>query len=113
MSRRNFFIRAIATIAGDLAAGCAMASACTWVIQAAAVGLFMSFVLWLMALVASLALSQFVVHPITTTLLSDHKLDEGAAALSRVLHSSAGVAADVWQWAQALRPERVRYARAR
>jgi hypothetical protein len=30
---------------------------------------------WLLAAIASLALSQYVIHPATKVLLSDHKLD--------------------------------------
>ena len=79
-SRRNFLIRTIATLAGDIAVGIAVASACTWVIEFAALGLFMSFVLWLLTVVATLALSQYVVHPVAQALLSDRKLDDGIAA---------------------------------
>jgi hypothetical protein len=63
-SRRNFFIRAVAAFAGDFAVGFSMAVACTWIIQGAALGVFLSFVLWLVALIAALALSQYVVHPL-------------------------------------------------
>ncbi|MBK6470325.1 MAG: hypothetical protein IPF94_06200 [Betaproteobacteria bacterium] len=79
-SRRNIFIRAIGTLAGDLAVGIALASACTWVIQTAALGVFLAFVLWLLAVVASLAVSQHVVHPVAKALLSDRRLDDGIAA---------------------------------
>jgi hypothetical protein len=99
-SRHNFFIRAIGTLAGDTAAGLAMAAACTWIIQSAALGLFLSFVMWLIAIVATLALSQYVVHPIANTLLSDHKLDEGIAAVSSGWRAAAGAALDLWQLTQ-------------
>jgi hypothetical protein len=95
-SRHNFIVRAVGTLAGDAAAGIAMASACTWIIQSAALGMFLSFVAWLIAIVATLAISQFVVHPIATTLLSDSKLDEGIAAVTAACRATAGAALDLW-----------------
>jgi hypothetical protein len=44
-ARRNFFIRSIATVTGDIAIGYALASICVWVIQFASLGLFLSFLL--------------------------------------------------------------------
>ena len=73
--RRNAVIRFVAAITGDIAVGLAMASLCSWIIQAAALGLFLSFLLWLIAALLSLALSQYLVHPGIKFLLSDHKLD--------------------------------------
>ena len=74
-SRRNVLIRTISTIAGDIATGLAVASACIWIIETAALGLFLSFLIWLIGTLLALALSQYVVHPALTVLLSDHKLD--------------------------------------
>lgn len=76
-SRRNTLIRTITSFTGDIALGLAMASACTWIIQSAALGIFMSFMLWLLVVILSLALSQYLIHPASQLLLSDHKLDEG------------------------------------
>jgi hypothetical protein len=59
-----------------------MASAAVWIIESAALGLFLAFVVWLLAGIAALALSQFVVHPATKVLLSDQKLDLTVTALS-------------------------------
>lgn len=73
--RRNAVIRFVAAITGDIAVGLAMASLCSWIIQSAALGLFLSFLLWLIAALLSLALSQYLVHPGIKFLLSDHKLD--------------------------------------
>ena len=81
-SRRNLIIRTIATITGDIAAGLAMASAAVWIIETATLGLFLAFLVWLLAGIAALALSQFVVHPATKVLLSDQKLDIAVTALS-------------------------------
>ena len=91
MSRRNYFIRTIAAFTGDFAVGFSMAVACSWLIQYAALGLFLSFLLWLVAIVAALALSQHVVHPLTAALLSDRKLDRGVEILS----SLAGTAREL------------------
>lgn len=81
-SRRNALIRTVAAITGDIATGIAVASACLWLIEAATLGLFLSFMLWLLALLVSLALSQHLVYPATQLLLSDQKLDAGLAALA-------------------------------
>jgi len=74
-SRRNILIRTVATIAGDIATGVAVASTCIWIIEAATLGLFLSFLLWLTGTLVALALSQYVVHPALTVPLSDSKLD--------------------------------------
>ena len=99
-SRRNFFIRTVGTVAGDFAVGFTMAVACTWIIEAAALGLFLSFLLWLLAIVASLALSQYVVHPLAAALLSDRKLDRGMELLSSLGRTASdlglGVGSPVW-----------------
>jgi hypothetical protein len=81
-SRRNIIIRTMATITGDIAAGVAMASVALWIIETAALGLFLSFLMWLIAAIAALALSQLVVHPACKVLLSDQKLDLAVNALS-------------------------------
>jgi hypothetical protein len=81
-SRRNIIIRTVATIAGDIAVGVAMASACVWIIEAAALGLFLSFLLWLLTAILSLALSQYVIHPAVKVLLSDSKLDLAVDAVT-------------------------------
>lgn len=64
-----------------------MAAACVWLIEAATLGLFLSFLVWLIGSLLALALSQFVVHPAVAVLLSDRKLDQvldGASGLSHV-----------------------------
>ena len=59
-----------------------MASAAVWIIETATLGLFLGFLVWLLAGIAALALSQLVVHPATKVLLSDQKLDLAITALS-------------------------------
>ena len=81
-SKRNILIRTVATIAGDIATGVAVASACLWLIETAALGLFLSFLLWLIGTLLALALSQYVVHPALTVLLSDSKLDLAVDAVT-------------------------------
>jgi hypothetical protein len=81
-SRRNIIIRTVATLCGDVATGVAMASAALWIIQAATLGLFLSFLLWLLSAILALAFSQYVVHPAASVLLSDRKLDMGIKAVS-------------------------------
>ena len=99
-ARRNFFIRAIGTVAGDFAVGFAMASACIWIIQSAALGLFFGFLLWLVAIFVGLALSQYVVHPVAASLLSDRKLDDGIAAVDAAARSASDAAQRLWRWVQ-------------
>jgi len=87
-TRRNTFIRTVATVCGDIAAGAAVAAACVWIIESAALGLFLSFLVWLIGTLLALAISQFVVHPAAVVLLSDRKLDravEGMADLAGVV----------------------------
>ena len=88
-SRRHLFIRTVAAFAGDFAVGFAMASACIWVIQAAALGLFLSFLLWLLAAIAALSLSQYVVHPVVSFALSDHKVDQAIDMGARLVRSAS------------------------
>lgn len=81
-SRRNIIIRTVATIAGDIATGVAVASACIWIIETAALGLFLSFLIWLLGTIAALALSQYVLHPALSVALSDCKLDLAVDAVT-------------------------------
>ena len=81
-SRRNIIIRSVATVVGDIATGVAVASACVWLIEAAALGLFLSFLVWLLGTLIALALSQYVVHPALTVVLSDAKLDLAVDAVT-------------------------------
>ena len=83
-SYRRTAIRTVVALAGDIAATAAIAVACAWIIETAALGLFLSFLTWLLGLVISLALSQYVVHPALSVVLSDAKLDWSIAALSQL-----------------------------
>lgn len=81
-TRRNLIIRTVATIVGDFTTGMAIASLAVWIIETAALGLFLSFMVWLISALVALALSQYVVHPALTVVLSDHKLDVAVQAVS-------------------------------
>jgi len=81
-TRRNTFIRAVATVTGDIAVGAAVATACLWLIESAALGLFLSFLVWLIGTLLALAFSQYVVHPAAAVLLSDRKLDQAVDGLA-------------------------------
>lgn len=81
-ARRNTFIRTVATVCGDIAVGAAVATACVWVIETAALGLFLSFLVWLVGMLLALAISQYVVHPAAAMLLSDQKLDQAMDGLA-------------------------------
>jgi O-antigen ligase len=105
MSRHTFFIRAVASITGDITIGYAMASACVWVIQSAALGFFLGFLLWLLTIIAALSLSQYVVHPAVAALLSDRKLDQSLAVTADALRTGAEAAKHLWGWAQQVRAD--------
>jgi hypothetical protein len=81
-SQRNTLIRSVAGLTGDVAVGVAIASACLWLIEFAALGLFLSFLSWLLAAIVALALSQYLVHPTIKLLLTDRKLDRAVAGLA-------------------------------
>jgi VanZ family protein len=81
-SRRNIIIRTVSAVAGDIAVGLAVASACIWIIEAAALGVFLSFLVWLLGALAALAVSQYVLHPALTAALSDRKLDLAVEAVT-------------------------------
>lgn len=87
-NRRNFFIRSIAVVAGDIAIGTALASACLWLIDAATLGLFLSFIAWLLTALLALAVSQHVIHPTVQVLLSDRKLDAAVDTIHSLLQSA-------------------------
>lgn len=87
-SRRNVIIRTVAAVCGDIATGLAIASACVWLIEAATLGMFLSFLVWLLGTLVALALSQYVVHPALAVLLSNRKLDrsmDGLTAMAELL----------------------------
>lgn len=79
---RYSMLRSIVSLAGDIGAAIAVASACSWIIESAALGLFLSFLLWILGLIVSLAISQYVVHPTIQLVMADDKLDRGRAAAS-------------------------------
>ena len=87
-SRRNTVIRTVAALCGDIAVGVALAAACAWVIEAAALGLFLSFLLWLVGTLLALALSQYLVHPAVQLVLSDRKLDAACKALASLTNAA-------------------------
>lgn len=83
-SRRNILIRTMASAAGDVATGIAFATACAWFIEAAALSLFLAFLAWLLAVLLSLALSQYLVHPAVRLVLADRKLDGTVFAIQKL-----------------------------
>ena len=89
-SRRNFWIRTLAGVAGDIGIGVALAGACLWIIESAALGLFLAFLLWIIALLLGLSFSQYVVYPTVSAVLSDSKLNDTINAFS-------AMASPLWQ----------------
>ena len=102
-SRRNCFIRTIAAFTGDFTVGFALASACVWVIQFATLGLFLSFLLGLIALICALAMSQLIVHPAVQFALSDRKLDHGLAVAADAVRTGTDIALQLWARTQSYR----------
>lgn len=74
--RRYALVRTVATLTGDFAVGMAFGSLCSWIIAAASLGTFLSFLAWIVAALLALLVSQHVVHPGMKFLLSDRKLDD-------------------------------------
>ena len=92
ISRRYTLIHTVAAACGDIATGVAVAAACVWLIEAATLGLFLSFLVWLLGALIALALSQYVVHPLVAMLVSSRKLDDGLGTLSGLAREAACVA---------------------
>jgi hypothetical protein len=111
-SRHNFWVRSIGGVAGDYAVGYALASACIWIIQTASLGLFLSFLLWIVAALLALAVSQYVVRPSLSFLLADDKLDRGIAALSGLATAAQSMGIDLRSPLAELRQRMSRFARA-
>lgn len=96
-SRSHILVRIVATVSGDIATGVALATSCVWLIQTAALGLFLSFLAWLLAFIVSLAISQHVVHPVVQVMLSDRKLDGVVYAARRARHRVRQLVQPIWQ----------------
>lgn len=96
-SRRNTLIRTVAAVSGDIATGIAMAAACVWLIEAATLGLFLSFLLWLLGALIALAFSQYVVHPTVAVMLSNRKLDASINAISGMADEATLVGTQIAQ----------------
>lgn len=95
-TRRNVMIRSVAVVCGDVAAAVALASACAWLIEAASLGLFLGFLVWLLGALMALALSQYLVHPAVNALLCDRKLDRGIEALSALAQVGTRAGRQLW-----------------
>ena len=95
ITRRHSVIRTLTALTGDVAIGTAMATACAWIVQSAALGLFLSFLLWLVAAILGLALSQYLWHPAVRLVLSDRKLDDAANAVSALAEVATVVGCQV------------------
>lgn len=83
IARRGALIRTVAALAGDIAVGVAVASACSWLVTSASLGVFLAFLAWLTAALLALYISQRVIHPGVAFLLSDSKLDDTLQAVRR------------------------------
>jgi hypothetical protein len=94
---RYGIFRAFVSIAGDVCATLAVASVCSWVIESAALGIFLSFVVWLLGLILALALSQYLVHPTVQLVLADDKLDRFIGLAGIVGHLVADLTIEATQ----------------
>ena len=111
-SRHSFWVRSIGGVAGDYAVGYALASACVWIIQTASLGLFMSFLLWIVAALLALAMSQYLVRPAISFALADDKLDRGIAVLSGLADAAQSLGLELRAPLRELRQRMRRFTRA-
>ena len=84
---RNFLIRSAASITGDVAIATALIQTCIWIIEVAALGLFLQFMLWLLAALIALAISQYLIHPVVDLLLAEDKLTRTGRAINELRRS--------------------------
>lgn len=75
-SRRNVIVRCLTSMVGDIGLAVAVVSGCAWIVEAASLGMFLTFLLWLVAILSALAFSQLVLHPLVNMALSDRKFDD-------------------------------------
>jgi heme/copper-type cytochrome/quinol oxidase subunit 4 len=88
MNHRNQTLyRTVATLTGDITIGLLFSSICIWIINFAALGIFLSFLAWLIVTILAMAASQYLIHPTVNFLLSDRKLE---SAVQKV-HGLTGV----------------------
>ena len=90
--RRYALVRTVATLTGDFAVGMAFGSLCSWIISAAALGTFLSFLAWIVAALLALLVSQHLVHPGVKFLLSDRKLDDVVDGVQALLQAAVPLA---------------------
>lgn len=95
-TRRHILIRTVASFTGDVAVSVSLASTCAWLVSSAALGVFLAFLAWLVALLLALAISQHVVHPIVEVVLSDRKLDDALGALRRLGSGVRSIGRSLW-----------------
>jgi hypothetical protein len=86
-SRRNVIVRCVTSMVGDIALAVAVVAGCAWIIEAASLGFFLAFLVWLMATLAALAFSQLVLHPVVNMILSDRKFDDTVDTLVGLVQS--------------------------
>ena len=100
-ARRHALIRSVAALTGDVVVGATLAAAVTWLINTATLGIFVSFLTWLLASLVWLVASQYAVFPAVGFLLSDSKLEamaDGMGALRSVFGAaSAAAGRDLWR----------------
>ncbi len=81
---RIYLLRSAAGLAGDAAVAAALIQGCLWIVEAAALGLFLQFMLWLLAALIALAISQYLIHPAVELLLADDKLTRTGRAIAEL-----------------------------
>lgn len=121
-SRHQTLYKTVATFTGDITVGLLFASVCIWIINVAALGIFLSFLVWLIAAFLAMAASQYLIHPTINFLLCDRKLDRvlqnthglagvfiqfGNAAAEKVMsHLGHEPTSTKWKWARSRRQRR-------
>ena len=115
MNHRNQTLyRTVATLTGDITIGLLFSSICIWIINVAALGIFLSFLAWLIAAILAMAASQYLIHPTVNFLLCDRKLERvvqkthglagvfikvgNAAAEKALIHLGRTATSTKWNW---------------
>ena len=90
-ARRNTIIRILAGLGIGFAEGYAIATACSWIISVASLGLFLSFCVWLIEGIV-IAYTSFAMEAPLARALSDERID---AAVATTKSWFAGIRAKV------------------
>lgn len=81
---RNQLLRTVLSILGGVSLTVALASVCTWVVSAASLGAFLTFVAWLITVILGFIASWFIVPTVDAAMSAAAKLRERFAPTAKV-----------------------------